>query len=158
MNDFEPIAVALKFGFIAVLYLFLLWVSRSALRELRRTGGVPAGPDETGIHLERRPVAGGQPGDASLVVERGGGLTPGERFDLFGGVTLGRSGQADIRLDDPYASQVHARIYAHAGAYYVEDLNSTNGTYLNGATLSEPRPLEADDILRIGDAELRYDA
>ena len=69
--DTEPIAVALKFGFLAVLYLFLFWVSRSALRELRRTTA-PA-PEATGFH----PVGpGGRAAatDAFLVAVRGGGL------------------------------------------------------------------------------------
>ncbi|MGH2986389.1 MAG: hypothetical protein ACRDLO_06850, partial [Solirubrobacterales bacterium] len=70
--DTEPIAVALKFGFLAVLYLFLFWVSRSALRELRRTSA-PA-PEATGFHA---PAAG--PGgraaatDAYLIAVHGGG-------------------------------------------------------------------------------------
>ena len=67
MNDLEPLAVALKFGFLAVLYLFLLWVTRMALRDLRGT----ASPGfETGYH----DVLGGDPGhtDAFLVVQEGG--------------------------------------------------------------------------------------
>ena len=86
--DTEPIAVALKFGFLAVLYLFLFWVSRSALRELRRTSA-PA-PEATGFH----PIGpGGRSAatDASLVAVTGGGLTPNERYDLFGGLSIGRS-------------------------------------------------------------------
>ena len=99
--DTEPIAVALKFGFLAVLYLFLFWVSRSALRELRRTGA-PA-PEATGFH----PIGpGGRAAatDAWLVAVTGGGLPANERFDLFGGLSIGRSGEADVRIDDRFAS------------------------------------------------------
>ena len=101
----EPIAVALKFGFLAVLYLFLFWVARSALKELRATGA-PA-PEATGFH----PVGpGGRAAatDASLVAVTGGGLTPGERFDLFGGLSIGRSADADVRIEDRFASEIHA--------------------------------------------------
>jgi len=79
--DYEPISVALKFGFLAVLYLFLLWIARSALKDLRRT--VSPAPDATGFHAA--PVYDERRGDedAWLVVERGGGLREGERFDLF---------------------------------------------------------------------------
>jgi hypothetical protein len=94
VNDLEPLAVALKFGFLAVLYLFLLWVTRMALRDLRGT----ASPGiETGYH---EVLHGEQPGatDAFLVVEEGGGLKKGDHFDLFGGVSLGRSPDADIRI------------------------------------------------------------
>jgi pSer/pThr/pTyr-binding forkhead associated (FHA) protein len=152
VNDLEPLAVALKFGFLAVLYLFLLWVTRMALRDLRGT----ASPGfETGYHE----VRGSDPGmtDAFLVVERGGGLSEGEHFDLFGGVSLGRSADADIRLDDRYASGFHARVFNRSGAYFVEDMNSTNGTLLNSRELHGEAELSPGDTIRIGDTEFRFE-
>jgi hypothetical protein len=152
--DTEPIAVALKFGFLIVLYLFLLWVARSALRELRTTTA-PA-PEATGVH----PIGPGgrEPGtDAWLVAVKGGGLDPGERFDLFGGLTLGRSTDADVRIEDRYASGIHARIYSRGAGYYVEDMNSTNGTYLNDRPLEGEAQLSDLDAIKIGDTELRFE-
>jgi hypothetical protein len=152
--DTEPIAVALKFGFLAVLYLFLFWVARSALRELRRTTA-PA-PEATGFH----PIGpGGRAAsrDAWLVPTQGGGLTPGDRFDLFGGISIGRSPEADVRIEDRYASGVHARIYSRGPSYYVEDMNSTNGTFLNGERLDGEAELKDLDELRIGDTEFRFE-
>jgi FHA domain len=152
--DTEPIAVALKFGFLAVLYLFLFWVSRSALRELRRTTA-PA-PEATGFH-------GVGPGgraaatDAFLVAVHGGGLPPGERYDLFGGLSIGRSTDADVRIEDRFASAIHARLYSRGASYYVEDMNSTNGTFLNGAQLSGEAELSDLDEIKIGDTELRFE-
>jgi hypothetical protein len=152
VNDLEPLAVALKFGFLAVLYLFLLWVIRMALRDLR---GVASPGYETGYHE----VRGGDRGatDAFLVVEEGGGLSRGEHFDLFGGVSLGRSADADIRLDDRYASGIHARVFNRSGAYYVEDMNSTNGTLLNSRELHGEAELSPGDLIRIGDTEFRFE-
>jgi hypothetical protein len=152
--DTEPIAVALKFGFLIALYLFLFWVARSALRELRATGA-PA-PEVTGFH----PVGPGgrEPRtDAWLVAVRGGGLDPGERFDLFGGLTIGRSTDADVRIEDRFASGVHARIYSRGAGYYVEDMNSTNGTYVNGRLLEGETQLSDLAEVRIGDTELRFE-
>jgi hypothetical protein len=152
VNDLEPLAVALKFGFLAVLYLFLLWVTRMALRDLRGT----ASPGyETGYH----DVHGGDQGatDAFLVVEEGGGLPRGEHFDLFGGISLGRSADADIRLDDRYASGIHARVFNRSGAYFVEDMNSTNGTLLNSRQLHGEAELTPGDLIRIGDTEFRFE-
>jgi FHA domain len=152
--DTEPIAVALKFGFLAVLYLFLFWVSRSALRELRRTTA-PA-PEATGFH----PIGpGGRSAatDAWLVAVNGGGLNPGERYDLFGGLSIGRSGDADVRIDDRFASGIHARLYSRGASYYVEDMGSTNGTYLNGARLNGEAELSDLDEVKIGDTELRFE-
>jgi hypothetical protein len=152
VNDLEPLAVALKFGFLAVLYLFLFWVTRMALRDLRGT----ASPGyETGYHE----VLGGDQGatDAFLVVQEGGGLPKGEHFDLFGGVSLGRSADADIRLDDRYASGFHARVFNRSGGYFVEDLNSTNGTLLNSRELHGEAELTPGDMIRIGDTEFRFE-
>jgi FHA domain len=152
VNDLEPLAVALKFGFLAVLYLFLLWVTRMALRDLRGT----ASPGfETGYH----DVHGGEAEatDAFLVVQEGGGLTKGDHFDLFGGVSLGRSADADIRLDDRYASGFHARVFNRSDMYVVEDLNSTNGTLLNSRELHGEAELSPGDVIRIGDTELRFE-
>ena len=155
MVDSEPIAVALKFGFLAVLYLFLLWVSRSALKELRGTAA-PA-PEATGFHTPAGP--GGRPAvtDAFLVVVKGGGLKAGERFDLFGGLSIGRSPDADVRIDDRFASGIHCRVYSRGNAYYAEDMESTNGTFLNGAQLRGEGPLNDLDELRIGDTEFRFE-
>jgi hypothetical protein len=153
--DTEPIAVALKFGFLAVLYLFLLWVSRSALRELRQTTA-PA-PEATGFHTATGPGGRAAATDAWLVAVRGGGLDPGERYDLFGGLSIGRSPDADVRIEDRYASSIHARLYSRGASYYVEDMNSTNGTFLNGATLEGEAELSDLDEIRIGDTELRFE-
>jgi pSer/pThr/pTyr-binding forkhead associated (FHA) protein len=154
--DYDPISVALKFGFLAVLYLFLLWIARSALKDLR--GTVAPAPDATGFH----PVAAvdGSPagGDAWLVALRGGGLPEGERFDLIGGLSIGRSGEADLRIEDRYASGLHARIFSREGRAYVEDMSSTNGTLLNDARLHGEAELIDGDVVRIGDTEFRFEA
>ncbi len=152
--DYEPISVALKFGFLAVLYLFLLWIARSARKDLRRT--VAPAPDATGYH-NVAPADEPGDGDAWLVAERGGGLRDGERFDLFGGLSIGRSSDADVRIEDRYASGLHARIYTRGGRFYVEDMNSTNGTLLNDASLSGEAELVPGDMIRIGDTEFRFE-
>jgi hypothetical protein len=152
--DTEPVAVALKFAFLIVLYLFVLWIARSALKELRMTSA-PA-PEATGFH----PLGPGgrEPGtDASLVTVKGGGLEAGQRFDLFGGLTIGRSADADVRIEDRFASGIHARIYSRSGGYYVEDMGSTNGTYLNGGQLHGENRLNDLDEIRIGDTEFRFE-
>jgi len=152
LSDLEPVAVALKFGFLAVLYLFLLWVTRMALRDLRGT----ASPGfETGYHEVLHGEGAGT--DAWLVVEEGGGLKKGERFDLFGGISLGRSPDADVRLDDRYASGIHARVFNRGGSYFVEDMGSTNGTLLNSRELHGEADLSAGDTIRIGDTEFTFE-
>ena len=153
--DYEPISVALKFGFLAVLYLFLLWIARSARRDLRQT--VSPAPDATGFHAA--PSLDEPRGEeAWLVAERGGGLEPNTRFDLFGGLSIGRGGEADVRIEDRYASGLHARIYSRDGRQYIEDMKSTNGTSLNDAQLYGEAELVPGDVVRIGDTEFRFEA
>ena len=152
----EPVSVALKFGFLAVLYLFLLWVVRSALKDLRR-GTADAAvaappPDATGIHGALGPQTRRE---AMLVVERAPGHEAGSRYDVGVGATLGR-GDVEIVLEDPFASSQHARIERQGGAVVLEDLGSTNGTYLNDELLRGPQPLHAGDRIRIGDSHFVF--
>jgi FHA domain-containing protein len=153
---YDPISVALKFGFLAVLYLFLLVIARSAMKDLRRTAS-PA-PDATGFHAA--PAYAGAPrgADAWLIVERGGGLEVDQRFDLIGGLSIGRSKDCDVQIDDRYASSLHARVFERGGRSFVEDMDSTNGTLLNGATLKGEAELIDGDTVQIGDTVFRLEA
>jgi hypothetical protein len=159
----EPVSVGLKFGFLAVLYLFLLWVAWSALRDLRRGRAGSLQPDRarytdaTGMYsaadgLGEPDLDGFEP---RLLVERAPGHESGTAYDLSGGATLGR-GDVEIRLEDPFASSHHARIARQGHVLVIEDLGSTNGTYLNDEQLSGPQPLRPGDRIRIGDCEFSY--
>jgi hypothetical protein len=158
----DPVSVLLKYGFIAVLYLFLLWVSRSVLKDLRRTGRATAAatamvgpPEATGLYdAPRRGDLDSL--DPRLVVERAPGHTPGMEYEVGKGAILGRGEQAEIRLDDPFASSRHAQLVRQAGVIVIEDLGSTNGTYLNEELLGGPAPLHHGDRVRIGDSEFTY--
>jgi pSer/pThr/pTyr-binding forkhead associated (FHA) protein len=92
-----------------------------------------------------------------LVAVRRGGLPAGERYDLFGGLSIGRSTEADVRIEDRFASAIHARLYSRGASYYVEDMGSTNGTFLNGGQLSGEVELSDLDEIKIGDTELRFE-
>jgi pSer/pThr/pTyr-binding forkhead associated (FHA) protein len=69
---------------------------------------------------------------------------------------MGRSDNAEIRVDDPFASSAHARVFSRGDFMYVEDMGSTNGTYLNGRQLRTAERLKVADLVRIGDSEYRY--
>ena len=157
-----PVAVALKFGFLAVLYLFLLWVARSALKDLRRGTEVAyTGPSAdvegaTGMHSASSAPAPSR-GRPKLRVNTAAGLASGSAYDLTEGALLGRGDQADIRLEDGFASSAHARLVPQGEVMVLEDLGSTNGTYLNGEPLRGASPLHAGDTIRIGDSEFRFE-
>jgi FHA domain len=153
---YDPISVALKFGFLAVLFLFLLVIARSALKDLRRT--VSPAADATGFHVAADFTGAPRPGDAWLIAERGGALEPDRRFDLIGGLSIGRSKDADVQIEDRYASGIHARLFPRGERFFVEDMNSTNGTLLNGATLNGEAELIDGDTVEIGDTVFRFEA
>lgn len=153
---YDPISVALKFGFLAVLYLFLLVIARSAIKDLRRT--VSPAPDATGFHAVPAYAESPRGVDGWLVVERGGGLEQDQRFDLIGGLSIGRSKESDVQIEDRYASSLHARVFSRGGHFYAEDMSSTNGTLLNGATLKGEAELIDGDTVQIGDTVFRLEA
>jgi pSer/pThr/pTyr-binding forkhead associated (FHA) protein len=154
----EPLAVALKFGFLAVLYLFLLWIARSSMRDLARfeTAAPAAEPPEAPGSSRRRSalpdLAAGV--DPTLEVVAAMGYEPGTTFDVRDGATLGRAESAEIRIDDPFASSAHARVFNRAGIMHLEDMGSTNGTYLDRAKVSGPTPVPLGVPIRIGRTSL----
>ncbi len=169
MTTLEPVSVALKFGFLAVIYLFVLWVVRSARKDLG-AGGTPFAaargpgasaipPDATGLYAASA-LGSADVGNRAprLVVERAPGHDPGMIYDLDGDIILGRGDRAEIRLEDPFASSRHARIHEQGNIVVIEDLDSTNGTYLNEELLETPRPLHPGDRVRIGDSEFAFEA
>ena len=160
----EPVSVGLKFAFLGVLYLFLMWVAWSALRDLRRgrSGRVdadrPEPPvDATGVYSAAEPLLDpALDSEPRLMVERVPGLETGAAYEIGArGLTLGR-GDVEIHLEDPFASSRHARISRQGHVVVIEDLGSTNGTYLNGELLSGPQPLHNGDRIQIGDCEFAY--
>ncbi|HXM87420.1 MAG TPA: FHA domain-containing protein [Solirubrobacteraceae bacterium] len=167
MTTLAPVSVALKFGFLAVLYLFVLWVSRSARRDLRGSDATllaepgaqspPIAADATGLYSASSPGADVAHRSPQLVVERAPGHEAGMIYDVDGDLVLGRGEQAEIRLEDPFASSRHARIFEQGNAVVIEDLGSTNGTYLNEEVLQTPRPLHPGDRVRIGDSEFTFE-
>jgi FHA domain len=157
----EPLAVALKFGFLLVLYLFLLWVVRSAMRDLSRYERAPAA-ESVEPPSRRRQEQGALPNlragvSPHLTVVAAMGHQPGTTFDVGEGATMGRSDGAAIRIDDPFASSAHARIFPQGEYMYLEDMGSTNGTYLNGRQVKATERLKMADVIRIGDSEYRYE-
>jgi hypothetical protein len=163
----EPVSVGLKFAFLAVLYLFLLWVAWSAVRDLRRGRSRALGSerelvserpaDATGMYAAAEPLLDAtSDAEPKLMVERVPGQSSGMAYAISDdGITLGR-GDVEIRLEDPFASSRHARISRQGHVVVIEDLGSTNGTYLNDELLTGPQPLHDGDRIRIGDSEFSY--
>jgi pSer/pThr/pTyr-binding forkhead associated (FHA) protein len=137
-----------------------VWVVRSSARDLARySGSAAAEPVEAPSPARRsRPASARRNGGAArLVVVAAMGHEPGTTFDVREGALFGRSDGADIRVEDPFASSSHARIDNRGGALYLEDMGSTNGTYLNGHKVQSAQRLDTGDTIRIGDSEYRFE-
>jgi hypothetical protein len=129
----ELILTLLRLIFLALVYLFLWQVVRAISRHLG---------------LGRSEGSGRRPAGRVVVVrsETQAGLS----FDVNGATVVGRSDQADVRLDDPYASEFHLRLVSQDGTLTVSDLGSTNGTYVNGRRITTPTSLQRGDALQVG--------
>jgi hypothetical protein len=152
----DPIAVALKFAFLILLFLFIVWVVRSSSRDLSGAQApefdplLDAGEGKAPIDLRR----GVHP---RLVVVAANKYETGSSFDLLGGLLLGRDRPAEVIVDDVFASARHARITPRGPYNFLEDLGSTNGTYLNGSRIEGSERLTPGDKITIGDTEFRYE-
>jgi FHA domain len=151
--DVEELLLALKIAFVVLLYLFIWRIVRTASRDLRlpQESFVLGPHDRSG---RERPPLGGR-----LTVLRSPALGAGEEYQLNSApLTLGRSRQNDIAVpSDDFASTAHARIEPRRDGVWVEDVGSTNGTFVNGERVDGPRRLHAGDVVRIGETDLRFD-
>ena len=153
----DEVLLVLKIAFLVLLYLFIWRIVRTASRDLRLPQEsfilAPAGP--AGVQASR---AG--PHTGRLVVVKSADLDEGQDFQLDSvQITIGRGRQNDIAIStDEYASARHARFEPRQDGVWVQDLGSTNGTFLNGARLEHPHRLTQGDIVRIGETDLRYEA
>jgi hypothetical protein len=152
----DEVLLVLKIAFLVLLYFFIWRIVRTAARDLRlpQESFILAPSAQAGVQPARRgPITG------RLVVVKSADLGEGEDFELDSAqLTIGRGGQNDISIrTDEYASARHARFEPRQDGVWVQDLGSTNGTYLNGARLEHPRRLSRGDVIRVGETDLRFE-
>jgi FHA domain len=134
----DVILLILRLLLVVLLYLFLMQVVLAITRDLRRPAPGPgtAGPPVVG-HL--------------VVVDSGPStILPGTSFALQPQTTIGRGPINTIQLPDNFISFENTRLWYRNGAWYVQDSNSTNGTFLNEQPAKQPLPAKAGDIIRVG--------
>ncbi len=143
----EPLLTVLKFCLLAVLYLFFFRVLRAVWAEV--TGPPPTVPAVPRTRSRpAMPSRGGRGGGKLRVVEPP--ETRGQSYDLGDELTLGRAAGCQVTLNDTYVSQLHARLFRRDGQLFVEDLGSTNGTYVNRKKVTAPIVLRKGDRLQVG--------
>jgi hypothetical protein len=154
----ETTLLALKLAFLVLLYLFIWRIVRSAARDLRL-------PQESMILAPQQAAAAGlipQPAARELgrlVVVASPTFQDGEIFTLDSHpLTIGRAVNNDVSMpDDEYASGRHARFEPRRDGVYIEDIGSTNGTFVNGIRLTRERRLAPGDVVRVGETDLRFE-
>ncbi len=168
----EQLLNVLKLCLLVLLYLFFVRVARAVWVEVNgprlKTARAPAHAAAASVAV----AGGGRRGSktankprAAKPAKRGRTAVPGlvvtappdnagRRYDLAEELTMGRAAGCHITLDDTYVSQVHARVFVRDGVVFVEDLGSTNGTYLNRKKVSGPLMLKPGDQVQVGSTVL----
>jgi pSer/pThr/pTyr-binding forkhead associated (FHA) protein len=135
----------LKYSLLALLYFFVYRAVRSVSTDISGRGSPR--PAQAAAR-PARPSRGGK-APSVLVVHPADG-SKAQTFRLSEPLEVGRSESCRVRVDDTYVSQVHAKLYGKNGAWYVEDLGSTNGTYVNDRRVAAPIQVHAGDVVRVG--------
>ncbi len=141
MDGFLLVLWAVRLLFLGLIYLFLARVIRALMRDLRQAAREPAD----------------RPGRLVVLESPGGEPVAGRTFALEVITPLGRDVNNAIVIDDPFASADHAILTYRGRSWYLEDLGSTNGTYVNGHRVEGVSPMGFGDELQIGQVRMRLD-
>jgi pSer/pThr/pTyr-binding forkhead associated (FHA) protein len=151
----ESALLVLKIAFIVLLYLFIWRIVRSAARDLRLPQESMILSPQQASALLAQPVAKEL---GRLIVVRSADLDEGDVYAIdSSSLTIGRGDANDLALHDDYASARHARFEPRRDGVYVQDVGSTNGTFVNGIRLAQDRRLAPGDIVRIGETDLKFE-
>ncbi|HEY8193079.1 MAG TPA: FHA domain-containing protein [Gaiellaceae bacterium] len=153
--EVEAVLLGLKVGFLVLLYLFIWRIVRTVAKDVRL-------PQESFVLAPQQAAAAGlgpRARTGMLVVLASPALkVDSERTLDSAPVTLGRSADNDMNLgDDEFASAHHAKVEPRRDGVWVEDVGSTNGTFVNGVKLSRAQKLTPGDIIRVGETDLRFE-
>ena len=152
--EVEAVLLGLKLGFLVLLYLFIWRIVRAVSRDLRL-------PQESFVLAPQQAAAAGlgRTHTGVLIVLSSPAIEPGTERTLDSTpVTVGRAAENDLVLDDDeFASVKHARIEPRRDGVWLQDLQSTNGTFVNGSKVTRPLKLSPGDVIRVGETDLRYE-
>lgn len=138
---FEALALIFRYIFIVIIYLFMLAIIRMIYLDIKN---LRVTPNEEGAYLK-------------LISRRESiPYKIKEEYPVIGQLNVGRVGGNEIILRDPYVSKKHARIFGKDNSYYIEDLGSSNGTYINGRRIVETTEIIHGDRIKIGQIEFLF--
>jgi hypothetical protein len=143
----------IKLGFLALLWMFVLSVLSVIRSDLfgAKVDARAVAPPMPANNKAPKPIKAkkkrGQPGHLAIADGPQAGVGAALAAEP---VVIGRGSDCQIKLDDDYSSTRHARLFQSEGEWWVEDLGSTNGTYLDGQRVTRPVPAEIGGSIRIG--------
>ena len=159
----EALLTLLRWCLLALIYLFFFrvlqatWFSTVAGRKTGAKATVAGTPGNAGASSSKRRVgdrkAKRQAAVPTLVIVDPA-QAAGQRFAVSGTLSIGRAAGCEITLDDTFISQVHARVSKGQSGVVVEDLGSTNGTYLNRKRVTAPVVVQSGDVIQVGSTVL----
>lgn len=139
----------LKYALLVLLYFFVFRAVRSVATDVAgRRRGRATGQMRAPAAAPAKASKSGRP--PSQVVVHDPDLPKPRTVRLARQAQIGRADECAIRLSDTYVSQMHARLYEQGGGWYVEDLGSTNGTFLNDRSVTQPVEVHAGDVVKVG--------
>jgi len=153
--------MGLRYALLIVLYLFIFRIVVFIIRDLRQVSykGKPSGaaepkPERSGKRDNGE--AGGPPGELVVLESLTPSLRKGEVVKINDHITIGREHTNDVQVEDSFTSHEHARLFYRNGQYWLEDLGSTNGTFVNGQKIKETTVLLSGDRIKIGGVTFQF--
>ena len=138
----------LKYLFLLLLFLFLARAVKAMYLEISGPRRVPGAPRQTTAS-----VKAGKPPESVVIVDPEGKT---RSFEITDELIVGRSSKCHVVITDTFASQVHSRIFRRGEAVMIEDMGSTNGTFLNRRKVSAALGVNRGDTARIGKTQLEF--
>lgn len=145
--SFDWFILLLRVVFIALIYLFLYQIARVMIRELVVLGSVSAPATGTPTPGFAASLEILDPAEAPLII--------GESIPLDHYTTIGRRPSNSMQVDDSFVSGAHAELVFDGGAWWVIDLGSTNGTFINGRPVRQRTRIATDDTVQFGRTKFR---
>ena len=151
----EQLLTILKLCLLALLYLFFFRVLRAVWAEVRGPKLAVATPRQAAPAPSAKAVrkAERKALPVQLAIVEPAALR-GRTYPLAEELTVGRAAGCQVTIDDTYASQIHARVFSRDGQLFVEDLGSTNGTFVNRQKVNGPQAFRRGDKLQVGNTVL----
>jgi FHA domain len=151
---FSVVLLILRYAFLALLFIFIIKLVKWMFSDLANDKALL--PDDLRGLAEIKDAK--DTAGARLIVAKSSSpeLNCGDAFEINRDIVLGRGGSSDIVIRDTFTSSKHARVFIKTGHYWLEDLGSTNGTFLNEVLVEQPVILADGDMFRVGGVTFQF--